>query len=98
MQLELLDNEWALGTQAGEDFLKHDQFISQEFLDSLKADRDSRNHERYGEHNRVASVPTSVIEIWMKQGLDPFRMTPKQVVAQLQRDGLDAFITTTKGV
>jgi hypothetical protein len=98
MQPQLLDNEFAFGENADGLFVKHEQEIPDDFLTMLKDERSAHDHLRHSELNRVASVPTSVIEIWMKQGLDPFRMTPREVVARLKRDGLDAFLATSKRV
>ena len=92
--LTMLDSEFSLGTTVGEDFLKHEQVITQDFIDSLKCERAAKSAVRHGNFNRVASVPTSVMEIWMKQGRDPYRASARDVVKWLNADGLDSFITT----
>lgn len=91
---DLLDSEFSLGTSVGEDYLKHEQVITQDFIDSLKCERAAKSAVRMGNFNRVASVPTSVMEIWMKQGRDPYRASARDVVKWLNKDSLDAFITT----
>jgi hypothetical protein len=36
--------------------------------------------------------------MWLKEGFDIFRETPRAIVRKLQKDGLEKFIATTKRV
>jgi hypothetical protein len=92
--MRLLDNVPSFGQNADGVFVKHEQPITDDFLDSLHSERMAKEHVRHGELNRVASVPTSVVELWLRQGIDVWNMTPHEVVARLERDNLHAFITT----
>jgi hypothetical protein len=73
------------------------QEITDDFLDHCKAARDG-SHERAGEYHQVASVPTSVAELWLKQGFDIYREPAKAILKRLRDQQLDAFITTNKRV
>jgi hypothetical protein len=94
----LLDNEPTIGSNADGLYLRHDQPITDDFLDSLKSERLAKAAIRAGEMHRVASVPTSVIELWMRQGYDFYRMTPREIVNKLNADDLGAFVATPKSV
>jgi len=94
----LLDNEPTLGRNADGLFIRHDQPITQDFLDTLKSERLAKAAVRKGELHRVASVPTAVVELWMRQGIDFYKMSPREIVAKLRRDDLHAFLTTDGSV
>jgi hypothetical protein len=79
-------------------YLKHDQTITDDFLDDLSSERLAKAAVRSGELNRVASVPTAVIELWLRQGVPFYQLTAREVVAKLQADGLSAFVSTPKRV
>lgn len=74
------------------------QHIPDEFLDDLKSERLASARLRTAEQHRVASIPVSVVEVWVRQGFDIYRAKPRDIIAKLQKDGLEAFITTTKTV
>ena len=57
--MRLFDNELSFGQNADGVFVKHEQPITDDFLDSLKSERMAKEHMRKGELHRVASVPTS---------------------------------------
>lgn len=79
-------------------YVEHTQAIPSEFIDMLKSERHAKRDLRAAEFERVASVPTFVWELWMRQGRDPFNATPRQIVAWLEADNLQHFITTPKRV
>ena len=74
------------------------QDIPDEFMESLKSERLAMAAVRLGEHHHVASVPAAVFDMWAAQGLEPYSMTPREIVARLRRDNLEAFITTNRKV
>jgi hypothetical protein len=92
------DTETTFGENADGLFQKHSQVITDDFLESLKSERLAKAAMRSGEFERVASVPTFVWELWIREGRDPFNATAHQIVAWLKKDGLDAFIATPKRV
>jgi hypothetical protein len=74
------------------------QHIPEGFLDRLKAERDESMSVRETEHQRVASIPTCVVEKWISEGY-PFWDEPvSKIVAKLKAEGLEYFLTTGKQV
>lgn len=94
----LIDTETALGENVDGLYREHTQVIPDDFLDNLKSERHAKEHMRAGEHDRVASIPTFVVELWMRQGYDFTRMSAREIVAKLRADDLHAFIATPKRV
>lgn len=82
-----------VGENADGVFFQQTQEIPQDFLDDLRSERLAKQHVRYGELNKVASVPELVWDLWVKQGRDPWNASPREIVAWLNKDGLDAFVT-----
>lgn len=80
--------------------VKKEQAIPQSFLDRLKTARDESANNRMGDYHRVASIPTVVVEQWMRDGFNIYdkNVTAKEIVARLQRENLGAFMTTTKRI
>jgi hypothetical protein len=96
--INLIDAQTDFGCAIGQNYTKHTQEIPRDFLDSLQSERLASAAIRAGELHRVASVPTAVVEIWQRQGLDFHKMTAREIVAKLHKDGLDSFITTNKRI
>jgi hypothetical protein len=90
----LLDVDAHFGQNADGLFIARHQVIPQDFLDDLADERNAKTSTRALTLHRVASVPTAVIELWMRQGRDPMNATPHEIVSWLERDDLHAFITT----
>jgi hypothetical protein len=80
--------------------VKKEQAIPQSFLDRLKESRDESANNRMGDYHRVASIPTVVVEKWMREGFNIWdkNVTAKEIVARLKLESLDAFLTTTKSI
>ncbi len=93
-------NLFDINTQYGENadgvFRKHTQEIPSWHLDSLKDQRYEMTNKREGEFMRVASIPTSVVEQWIRQGYNIYEMSGKEIIKKLKADNLDAFLTTNK--
>lgn len=81
-------------------FRKHTQAISDDFLTSLKDQRNASKDQREGEFMRVASIPVVVVEKWMREGFDIMsgKHTAAEIVKRLKQENLDAFLTTEKSV
>ena len=49
---------------------------------------------------RVASIPTVIVEKWMKEGFNIFdqNVDGKDIIKRLKAEGLDAFLTTEKSI
>jgi hypothetical protein len=81
-------------------FQKHTQHLSNQFLNSLKDQRNESTKHREGEFMRVASIPTIVVEKWMREGFDVFsgEHSAADIVKRLKAENLEAFLTTEKSV
>lgn len=93
-------------TQSNTDFIfelgdvtrKHTQNISQKFMDDLKDARNESTSNPMGEFHRVASIPTVIVEKWMREGFDLWEHTGKEIVARLKKENLDMFMATDRKV
>lgn len=79
-------------------YIARHQVITDDFLTDLNNERIATANVRAGEHMKVASVPTSVWELWQRQGRDPQNASARQIVQWLRADNLHAFIATEKRV
>lgn len=70
------------------------QEITKDFLDEIHNERGAKANIKRGEFDRVAAVPTSLVDLWLAQGVPFFDLTAREVVQRLERDSLHAFITT----
>ncbi len=80
--------------------VKKEQQIPKSFLDRLKVERDESANNRMGDYHRIASIPTVVVEKWMREGFNIWDKNVKasEIVARLKLEHLDAFLTTTKRI
>jgi len=53
-----------------------------------------------GDFHRVASIPTVVVEKWMREGFNIWDKNVKasEIVSRLKAEHLDGFLTTTKRI
>ena len=81
-------------------YAKHTQKISDDFLKSLKYQRDNSKNQTEGEYMRVASIPTVVVEKWMREGFNIMsgEHSAAEIVKRLKNENLEAFLTTEKSV
>ena len=79
---------------------KHTQDIPQWHLDKLKEQRNASTKQREGEFMPVASIPTVVVEKWMREGFDIMsgKHSAAEIVKRLKAENLEAFLTTEKSV
>lgn len=99
--INLLDPDFAFEDSADGVIRKHTQHIDDRWLADIKAQRNASTEQREGEFMRVASIPTVVIEKWMREGFDVIsdrNITGKDIVKRLKAEGLDAFLTTEKSL
>lgn len=80
--------------------VKREQPIPQSFLDRLKYERNESSNSRMGDYHKVASIPTVVVEKWMREGFNIFDKNVKlpEIVARLKNESLEAFMATTKRI
>ena len=76
------------------------QVISDDFLTGLKEQRNASKDQREGEFMRVASIPTIVVEKWMREGFNIMsgEHSAAEIVKRLKQENLHAFLTTEKSV
>jgi len=81
-------------------FRKHTQDISQSFLDSLAEQRKASTGRKEGDFMRVASIPTVIVEKWMREGFNIMsgEHSAAEIVKRLKQENLEAFLTTEKNV
>jgi len=77
---------------------KHTQQISQSFLDDLKDARNESTSKPMGEFHRVASIPTVVVEKWLREGFNIWEASGPEIVKRLKAENLDAFMATEKRI
>ena len=99
-QPTLIGAEEEYGCDVDGVFRKHTQQISNQFLNSIKEQRNSSKSKREGEFMSVAQIPTIVVEQWMREGFDIFsgEHSAAEIVKRLKRENLEAFLTTEKSV
>ena len=81
-------------------FNKHSQHIQQSFLDNIKEQRNRSTEQREGEFMSVATIPTIVVEKWMREGFNIMsgEHSAAEIVKRLKAENLEAFLTTEKSV
>ena len=77
---------------------EHSQRISQAFLDDLKDSRNQTSDVPSGEFLRVASIPTGVVEKWLREGFNVWEASGKEIVKRLKNENLDYFLATDKRI
>ena len=91
-------------TQYGADFdgvfRKHTQDIDQNLIDSLARQRHETAGKREGEFMHVASIPTIIVEKWMREGFNVMsgEHSAAEIVKRLKQENLEAFLATEKRV
>ena len=80
----LLDNEVQFEQNADGLYLVHQQAITSDFLERCKDLRSAQEDHRKREMNMVASVPTHVVEIWLRQGIDVWIRPGNRGLTQVQ--------------
>lgn len=99
-KVDLVGIDTAYGSDADGVFRKHEQNIPQSFLDDLKEQRNASKSQREGDYMRVASIPTVIVEKWMREGFDIMsgEHSAHEIVRKLKAENLEAFLTTEKSV
>jgi len=77
---------------------KHSQNITQTFLDDLKDARNESNKQRAGEMHRIASIPTVIVERWMREGFDLWKASGPEIVRKLHAEDLGLLMATEKRI
>lgn len=79
--------------------VEHTQEISDDFLEHAKALREASSAPA-GDYHQIASIPTIVVEQWMREGFNIFdqNVDAREIVKRLRAENLDAFLTTNKRI
>lgn len=77
---------------------KKEQHISDDFMNSIKMQRENSFGLLEGEMMSVAQVPALVYERWLTEGFDIMKEPAHAIVARLKQESLDGFLTTKKKV
>jgi len=79
--------------------IKHHQYIPDDFIAGLKADKMDSVRQKSGDMMLALSVPVEVIQDMQRlYGFDAMNAPIKEVRAMLERMQLDAFIATNKRI
>jgi hypothetical protein len=82
--------------------IKRTQDIPDEHVATLKREKIDTLHSPTGDFYRVASIPTSIVQKWAREGFvleDVLKQGPnglRDILKRLNKESLDAFITTRK--
>lgn len=86
-----------LEPNVGDGFLlKSTQEITDDFLTNLRDIRAESHRPAGDELHLAASIPTIVVDRWLREGFDVFREPVSASLARLRKEDLGAFITTNK--
>lgn len=95
---KLVDVNTSVVSTGGDRLIKYEQEIPEEFLTSLRKERDDSLSTPAGEFHRVASIPVAVVEKWLRQGFNVYEAPIQDTMARLRLEGLDGFLTTKKRI
>lgn len=75
---------------------------AQEIPDSLLTqnaeDRAESTKGRMKDFHKFASIPTVIVEKWLREGFDVYREPAKAIVARLKQEDLSAFLTSERKI
>lgn len=95
---DLIQSNASFFEDAGDLTAKHTQHISQAFLDDLKDSRNQSKSTREGDFMRVASIPTVVVEKWLREGFNIWEASGPEIVKRLNQEDLGMFMATEKRI
>ena len=99
-KVDLIGIDTQYGCDVGGVFRQHTQDITDDFLTGLKEQRNTSKDQREGEYMNVATIPTIVVEQWMREGFNIMtgEHSAAEIVKRLKQENLHAFLTTEKSV
>lgn len=100
MQTQLIDVRSGVVEAAGDRAAKFEQYIPQSFVDGLREQRKETDAAPIGELLHAATIPVFIVERWLAEGFDIYspEVTGPQIIARLEREGLDYFKTTSRRI
>lgn len=93
-----IDKTVFFGEDADGLFVGHTQEIPEDFLARLQSEKNETQGRRAGTFLRVASIPTVIVEKWLREGFDVSKEPVRESLKRLRNEHLDDFITTTKKI
>ena len=97
----LLDNDSHLISDGGNLVgIKRTQEITSDFLSDLNDERVASANQRMGEFHKVASIPTSIVEKWMREGFNIFdkNISLKEIVRKLNSEDMGYLMATQRNI
>lgn len=78
--------------------IKHEQYIPDDWVADLKRDKIDPDHNKFNfdGFTKLATIPTSLYEKWLREGFDVQKAPIKDVLKRLQTMDYDALICTRK--
>jgi len=100
LPLDVIDPNWKIGENAEGLFVKHEQEITPEFLDSTKQKRAYSTQNKAEDWHQIADIPITVIDQWKREGFDIFdpNIKASEIVKRLRNTGQHYFLTTDKRI
>jgi hypothetical protein len=80
----------------GELVIKEQQYVPDEYISTLRKEREDSLHTPAGEFHRVASIPTAWVDKWKREGFDIMKEPIVEILKRLRKEEFDAFITSNK--
>lgn len=96
MSYQFITPKYSIVDSMGDTAIKRTQEISDQFLDDCAANRHASSQTNMGEFHQFASVPTAVVEQWLREGFDIYQESARAILSRLRKEDLNAFITTNK--
>lgn len=76
--------------------IERHQEIPDDHLKALADQRLASSSAPTGNFMKLCSIPTSVVEKWLREGFDIYKEPAKAIVARLKMEDLNAFMATNK--
>lgn len=92
------DADWRIGEHVDGLFVRKDQDITSDFLDANAEDRLWSSNNRSQDFHKFATIPTAVVEKWLKEGFDVYRESAQAIVKRLKAEDLSDFLTSNKKI
>jgi hypothetical protein len=94
----LLDCTSTLFSQGDDLIVRQSQEIPDEFISDLRARKADSINTPAGEFHLMATIPTSTIETWYRQGFDYMQAPIADILKRLKQQHLDHFIASNKSL
>jgi len=96
--MKLLDTNVTLLESAGELGVQFTQDIPDEFVQDIQDRFTHANDAVGGEFLFVGSVPTGVVDRWMREGYNIFEEPIRKTLAKLKAENFGRFVATSKSI